>query len=253
MERHKNIATSDLSRINSKMKVKNNQLGIVKWSLIIAGIMLVIIIVAFMDLEILPVHPAISVLSFFVFVVTLVVALMFRGRAKKLKKLITGENIVAAWSLTSEEKKAYAEQMVKHEKQKNRVMFGVTTVLILLIFGGFILFIEDGKGFMALVMVGLIAILALFAFGMPVYYERRNLRGDGQVLVGKNYAYVNGIFHNWDYPLSGLTKAWKMEKPFHGLGLVYYYTDRTLTNTEELFIPAPKEVDVEAVVDELEG
>ena len=248
---NQNIASHDLSKINNNMKVKNNQLGIVKWSLIIAAIMLVIMVLAFMDLELLPVHPAVLFLSIFLFLVALIVALMFRGRAQKLKKLITGENVLAFWSLSEEDKKAYAEAMVRHEKKKNKVMFGVTAVFIFLIFGGFIVFMEDGKGFMGIMMTGLIAILALFAFGMPGYYKGRNLKGDGQVLIGKDYAYVNGIFHNWDYPLSGLTKAYKLEKPFHGLGLVYYYTDRTLTNSEELFIPAPKEVDIDELIEAL--
>ncbi len=251
MNARKNISTSQLSKINSTMKVKNSQVGIVKWSLIIAGILLVVMILAFLDLEVFPVHPAVLFLSFFLFIVAIIVALMFRGRAKKLKRLITGESLLASWSLDESEKQAYAENTVRFEKQKNRVMFTVTTVLIVLIFGGFILFMEDGKGFMAIVMFALIAVLAIFAFGMPVYYKSRNLKGDGQVLIGRKYAYVNGIFHNWDYPLSGLTKVWKLEKPFHGLGLVYYYTDRTLTNTEELFIPAPREVDIDELVREL--
>jgi cation transport ATPase len=235
------------------MKVKNNQVAIVKWSLIIAGIMLVIMVLAFLDLEALPVHPAVMFLCVFLFLVAIVVALMFRGRSKKLKKLISGENIIASWTMSSEDIVAYADNLARHEKFKNKVMFGITTLFIFLIFGSFILFMEEGKGFMAIMMVGLIVILALFTFGMPGYYKNRNLKGDGHVLIGKNYAYVNGIFHNWDYPLSGLTKAWKLKKPFYGIGLVYYYTDRTLTNTEELFIPAPEEIDVDALINELKA
>jgi hypothetical protein len=83
---------------------------------------------------------------------------------------------------------------------------------------------------------------------MPFYYKYQNSKNDGNILIGAKFAYINGYFHNWDFPLSGIKKASIIDQPFYGLYIQYYYTDRTFTNTEELNIPAPKQLDLNIVL-----
>ena len=64
--------------------------------------------------------------------------------------------------------------------------------------------------------------------------------------------YINGFFHNWDFLLSGLSKVKIIKKPFYGINLVYYYTDRTFKHSEELFIPANKNIDLNNLIVALE-
>jgi len=104
---------------------------------------------------------------------------------------------------------------------------------------------------MFLALVGLLVFLSLFAFGAPLYYRYKNLKNDGEILIGAKFAYINGYFHNWDYILSGLKKATIIEKPFYGIHLVYYYTDRTFTHSEELYIPVNKDIDLERLIIDL--
>jgi hypothetical protein len=81
--------------------------------------------------------------------------------------------------------------------------------MIVILFGlislPFIFFLEGGEMLYFLLIMGS---LILIVFGtsrfFPWYYRRHNLKGDRQVLIGSKYAYVNGYFHNWDFPLSGL-------------------------------------------------
>jgi hypothetical protein len=42
-----------------------------------------------------------------------------------------------------------------------------------------------------------------------------------------------------------------MKKPFYGINLVYYYTDRTLRHSEALFIPANEDMDLESLVESM--
>ncbi len=241
----------DLSLINKKIELENNQTSIVTKFWYAAAFFAFIIILAFMDLDVLPIHPAIAFISFFLFVSSIVIAFMFRSREKKLQSLITGENLIASWKLNSEEKSQYVNFLFQNEKSRNISIFIVTTILIIIIFGAFIIFIDEGKAAMFFIMLGLIAFIALFAFGMPHYYKQQNSKNDGNILIGKNYAYINGYFHNWDFILSGIKKAKIIDKPFYGLYIKYYYTDRTLTNTEELNIPASQNVNLQKVVDVL--
>ena len=206
-----------------------------------------------MDLDVLPIHPSIAFISFFLLISSIVIGFIFRSREKKLQSLITGENLIASWALNAIEKEQYVHHLFQNEKGKNKGIFIITTVLIVIIFGIFILFIDEGKAAMFFIMLGLIAFIALFAFGMPFYYKQQNSTNDGYILIGKKYAYINGYFHNWDFPLSGIKKASIINEPFYGLHIQYYYTDRTLTNTEELNIPAPENINLQDVLNSLKN
>lgn len=248
-----NLKTIDLKNINHTISLKNNQSSTVKISLAIAFIFLIISILPFYDNNPFTGIWGIAFVGLFAFLSAVIVAVIFKSRAKKLQTLITGENVLASWKLNENDKLAYVNYLFENEKSKNKGIFWITTILIVVIFGVFILIIEEGKAVMFLVMFALIGFIGLFAFGMPIYYKSKNLNGDGNVLIGKKFAYINGFFHNWDFPLSGIKKSRVINEPFYGLHIQYYYTDRTFTNTEELNIPAPQELDLKHVINELKG
>ena len=110
----------------------------------------------------------------------------------------------------------------------------------------------DRAGFVIIIGSVVLIVFAASKF-FPYYYYRRNMKGDRQILIGKKYAYLNGIFHNWDFPLSGLKKVKVIKKPFYGLSFTYYYTDRTWQNTEELEIPAPENIDLSLLANQLKS
>jgi len=247
------VSHTEIEKINKKIALKNNQSGIVKGAWYSAGIFLLIIILAFMDLDFLPIHPAVVMISIFFLIMSLVVGFMFRSREKKLQALISGENLLAEWTLTDEQKKGYVNYLFKQEAGKNKIILFSIATIATIVFGIFILVIDEGKLAMFLVLIGLIAFLSMFAFGMPFYYKMKNSKGDGNILIGAKYAYINGYFHNWDFPLSGLSKVKIINEPFYGIYLAYYYTDRTLKHSEELFIPTNKDVDVEDLIIKLKS
>jgi len=241
----------DYQSINRNLKIKNSQSVVVRgaWWVTLAAVVLVIL-TTLKESPLYGMHPF-TFLGGFIALGSLVVALIFRARAKKLSTLISGENVVAAWQLSQEEKAIYSHYLFAHERSKNLLILGITTFLIVVIFGLFILLIDEGRGAMLVVMLGLIVILSLFALGMPIFYRQKNLHSDGIILIGRKFAYVNGFFHNWDFPLSGIQKVKPIDKPFYGLYMQYYYFDRTFKNTEELFIPAPPGTDVHNLAMEL--
>lgn len=243
----------NLDAVNKKINLQNTQSGVVSKSLWVAVIALFFMILTFMDNNPLSGIWALTFLAFFVVVSALIVAFIFKSRSKKLQTLITGENLLASWTLTDEDKRKYVSYLYHNERSKNKGIFIITTILIVLIFGIFIAVINEGKAAMFLVMIILIALIALFAFGMPKYYRAKNAKGDGNVLIGKKYAYINGYFHNWDFPLSGIKKVQLIQQPFYGIHIKYYYTDRTFTNTEELNIPAPQNIDLQDIVSKLKN
>lgn len=245
------IGEIDFTKINRELKIKNSQKRAVTISFMIALITTFLVILTFVEGSPFYQWFALSLIGIFVIVSSLVVALVFRSRAKKLDTLISGENILAGWQLNQQQKADFVKFTFQNERTKNRALLGLTTLLIVIIFSVFILLIDEGKGAMFLVMLALIAIIAFFAFAMPAYYHAKNLKGDGLVMIGSNYAYVNGFFHNWDFPLSGIQKIKTIDQPFYGLFIQYYYYDRTLKHTEELTIPAPPDIDLDRLVSNL--
>lgn len=238
----------DLQKINGRLKVKNSQWKAVFISLIVSLIGVILAILTFTESSPLYQAYAVTLISVFIALAGIIVALIFRSRAKKMKSLISGEKVVASWQLTPEMKSEYANFLFQNEKAKNKVILFITSFLIVVIFGIVIILMEEGKGVMFLVMITLIAIIAAFAFIMPALYLNKNLKGDGVVLIGQKFAYINGFLHNWDFPLSGIQNAKIIDNPFHGLYIMYYYYDKTLKNSEELNIPASPDIDLGHIV-----
>lgn len=240
--------TKDFSEINSKISGENSRVNISKIAKYITGFFLLIVILAFIDLDMLPIHPALAFISFFIVLSSIVIGYMFKSREEKMQTLITGENLLAEWTLTNEQKENYSTYLFENEKNKNKFILYSIAAIAIVVFGIFILVIDEGKLFMFLILIGLILFLASFAYGMPYYYKKSNLKGDGKILIGAKYTYINGYFHNWDFPLSGLSKVKIINEPFHGIYLGYYYTDRTLNHSEEIYIPSTKNIDLEALI-----
>lgn len=238
----------DLKAINKKIGLDNNQELMVKRFYIITAILGILTILPFMEWSPIAGVWAIAFVSFFLFISSLIIMWMFRGRSQKLQTLISGENLLAEWTLSPEQKSNYINYFYEQEKGKNMAILFSISFIALIVFGIFILFIDEGKLAMLGVLVGLILFLAFFAFVMPIYYKNSNQKGDGKVLIGAKYAYINGYFHNWDFILSGLSRIKIIKEPFYGINLVYYYTDRTLEHSEEIFIPANEDVDLESLV-----
>lgn len=238
----------DLEKINGKIKVKNNQIKGVVISLIVSLTGVILTILTFTEGNPLYRSYAVTLISIFLVIAGLIVALILRSRAKKMKTLISGEKVIASWQLSQQDISDYAGFLYQNEKDKNKAILMITAALIIIIFGIVIIVMGEGRGAMFLMMIALIAIIAAFALGMPAFYRNKNLKGDGVILIGQKFAYINGFFHNWDFPLSGIQKVKIIDKPFHGLYIKYYYFDRTLKNSEELNIPASTDIDLEHVV-----
>ena len=189
-----------------------------------------------------------ALISFFLFAATLIIAYFLKDRDKKKQRLVSGEDLLFSWTMTPEMKRAYVVNLYKQELGKNQIILFSISFVAIIVFGLFIIFVDEGKWAMFLVLLGLILFLSVFAFGMPLYYKYKNAKGDGVVLLGKKYVYINGFFHNWDYPLSGIKSVKSINSPFYGIQLSYYYTDRTLRHTYTLLIPVPDQKEIREII-----
>ncbi|MBU0946542.1 MAG: hypothetical protein KJ804_03355 [Proteobacteria bacterium] len=178
--------------------------------------------------------------SIFLSLASCLVAFIFLSRARKMDKLLSGDMLLARWELDDKTLQDYVANQTTENCEKNKAIMWLIAILFGLISIPFMLFLDGDEmsGFLLIMGSTVLIVFGASRF-FPWYYQRQNLKGDRQVLIGGKYAYVNGYFHNWDFPLSGLSKIAAINKPFYGLHLTYYYTDRTLKHTHDLKIPAP--------------
>jgi hypothetical protein len=196
--------------------------------------------------------PALTFLGIFFTISFFVVAILFARRAKKMDSLKTGEKLLVHLQMNEEMKKQYAETLLNESREKNKAVMWVVGILFVVITIPFLFFLDaDEIGGFVLIMGSILLIVFVTSRFFPVYYYRQNLKGDRQILIGEKYAYFNGYFHNWDYPLSGLSKVKAIKKPFHGIYLAYYYTDLTWRHVHEIKFPLPENFDPKPIVDRL--
>ena len=188
-------------------------------------------------------------LGIFAGAASLVTIFILNKRAKKMDRLLSGEKLIARWIMTDDERKAFSDNLKVTSRGKNKIIMTLVTIFFVVITIPFLFFLErDEAGGFLLIMGSIWLIVLLFSRFMPEYYHFRNLGGDGQILIGSQYAYINGYFHNWDFPLSGIRSLKQIKEPFRGIMLKYYYTDRTWTNEHALYIPVPDSINIEELI-----
>ena len=195
---------------------------------------------------------ALAFISIFLMVSSVVTALIFTSRARKMARLLSSDTLLARWELDDEMLRVYVSLQNEENAAKNKAVMWIVGFFFAAITLLFLFFLDkEEMGGFALIMGAIFLLVFGASRFFPWYYRRRNLKADRQILIGGKYAYINGYFHNWDYPLSGLTKVAILRKPFYGLHLAYYYTDRTLRNTHELKIPASADLDLQSLMEQI--
>lgn len=232
--------------------LENKQRKISNGSWMVAIIFFVLMVLPFYEGNPFTKIWAVAFLSFFFGISSVVVAIMYKMRSNKFEKLLSGEKTLAHWTLSESDKIKYVNFQFENRKKKNKFNFMLISIFMVVIIGFFILMMDDDERMvMVYILLGYLALFGSFAYFMPFYFRNKNKNGDGHILIGKNFAYINGYFHNWDFLLSGIEQVEIIHEPFYGLHLVYYYTTRSLRNTEEIDIPAPLDYDLNPLVEQL--
>jgi hypothetical protein len=225
--------------------MKNRHHSAARWFLVAGLIFGVAAYLPFREGNFLSGVWAVVLLGFFLMISSWITAWIVGKRAKKMDRLLNGQDLIAQWTFSPEQQQDYANYMKSNALAKNNGLMGIIAILFVVISIPFLFFLEKDEmgGFLG-IMGSILLIVFIFSRIMPYYYYSRNIKGDGQVLIGPKYAYVNGYFHNWDFPMSGLKKLKVISKPFEGISLTYYYTDRTWRNEHTLNIPTSPDADI---------
>jgi len=140
---------------------------------------------------------AISFLSLVAAITTLIVAIMYQGRASALGRIFKGENLLAHWKYDPVEWQAYAEKEYVTEKRDKRNLFYLVAVISLVVGVGFTIAHPD-VGWVVLGLLGgvlvFIAILVLFSTRYNYWMNKKYL---GEAYITTDGVYLNRQLHLW--------------------------------------------------------
>jgi len=181
---------------------------------------------------------AISMVSMFFAISSLVIAIVYFQLARKFRMITSGENIIAHWSYGREEWLKFTEMEYKYEKNKNKALLLLMGIIILIVFIVFALFNPDTWRIMLMVLLGLLALLAILAFLVPWLNYKARKKSAYELYLSKNGVYIGGSFHVWGFLSSKLENAVFNEKEMQII-LDYSYITRTGPSNELVHIPVP--------------
>ena len=140
---------------------------------------------------------AISFVCIFLVIIGIIVIIIYSGRARLLRRILSGENILAHWRYTPDEWQTYTEKEYKEEKAMKRGLFFMISGIALLT--GIIFFLADHEGglWVLVAMVGLVAIIAFTAWFTSWYNYLQNKKYLGETYIAENAIYINRQFHMW--------------------------------------------------------
>ncbi|MBM9520830.1 hypothetical protein JWG39_13485 [Desulforhopalus vacuolatus] len=166
--------------------------------------------------------------------------------AAAVSKLIRGEGLLAHWIYDPDEWRQYTELNFRVERSKLRLLAFIS-LIILCVSGSFCLTEENQAAVWVFVfLLGILVLIWLTALVAPWLTYRRNLRGSGQVFIGKKGIYLNGTVHTWGLPGSRYESVEYMETPVPGLVFVYSYlmtVGQSLSFVRQyvtVYVPIPK-------------
>jgi hypothetical protein len=145
----------------------------------------------------------------FLVVTGVITAAIFGYRVARLESLFAGKNLLAHFVYDLAQTEKQAQRDLQETKARNRMLFLVVAgfmiaCIVLFTAYGYLSGEEDSMpGFVA-IMLGVLLIVAVFAFGMPYLQYRRAMRSSPEAYIATNGLYVNGALHTWNPPLAGL-------------------------------------------------
>ena len=234
-------------------KVENRQAKAARNSLVIAGLSTVLMVLPFYEGNPLSDLWGISFIALCSLITALIVALMYHNRSKKMKSLLDKSELLAGWDMDRKMKEIYVAEFRREIYARSKMLLWIISGFFLFFTVLFLFIVKDNWPVFVGIMGSAYLIILVAGLSAPPYYTSRNRRGDGHVLIGAKYIYINGYFHNWDFPLSGLSSIQPIDKPFRGIELIYFYTVRRNVQTQEIRIPVPDFVDSEKLIAEIQA
>ena len=185
-----------------------------------------------------------------------ITSVMYGALERRYRRLLR-ERPLLHYTLKAEAHQAQIKKNIDELKSKNKALLFVMLFFCVL-FAIILPFFVEEKLVMIAICLGFGAFLSIVAWIITSYRVRKLRKGGEEVILGRGGAYLEGSFHAWDMPETGITNLSYEPSTIPGnIGkLTIEYTAQSipapLTETIVLLIPGELEHQIPGVLRALE-
>ncbi len=195
---------------------------------------------------------ALASVSILFFIMGIIIMAIYFRRAAVLDEMLQGTNLIAHWTYSENEWRAYAEREHREQVEVNRGMF-LMIALIALIVGVIFVIVEPDALVPTIIAIGgIIVIIGFTSLSVTLYRQSQNRKFIGEVYLNLNGAYINRELHTWTSLGCKLESALIDDKFLGQTILVFKYSAPSRTGRDyfsaRIPVPLGKETEAEQVL-----
>ena len=182
--------------LSANFSHRNPQRNIARgWMVMTLLFMLLIFMPTYAGIDGMSGGYAISFVSFFMVIISIIIVLIYRSRAKQLDMILTGSGVVAVWKYQGYEWQEFARADFEEEKKAKKFLFILVSVIAIII--GIILWIVIKDILIFYITLGIIPIVAIPAWLAPRMRFSKLMKSEPEAIIAENGVIVGKMFHLW--------------------------------------------------------
>jgi len=190
------MTSPQLQAVNLPFTMKNSQRRIVNlWIILMFVFIFLIFLPSIIGLDGMDGGFALGFVSFFMVIMSIVVILIYRSRAKQLDNILAGEGRIAVWKYSPDEWERFTRIDFEEEKKAKKFLFTLVSVICVVV--GIILWIAIEDILIMFISLGIIPVVAVPAFLAPRMRFKKLKNSEGKALISENGVIVGKMFHLW--------------------------------------------------------
>jgi len=176
--------------------MKNSQRRIVNlWWILMAVFIFLVFLPTIIGLDGFDGGFAMSFVSAFLVIMSLIVILIYRSRAKQLDNILAGEGRIAVWKYSPEEWERFTRIDFEEEKKAKKFLFILVSVICVIV--GILLWIAIEDVLIMFISLCIIPVVAIPAFLAPRMRYKKLRNSEGKALISEKGVIVGKMFHLW--------------------------------------------------------
>lgn len=183
------FSTSDFTMKNSQRRIVN------LWIILMFVFIFLIFLPSIIGLDGMDGGFALGFVSFFMVIMSVVVILIYRSRAKQLDSILAGEGRIAVWKYSPEEWERFTTIDFEEEKKAKNFLFKLVSVICVVV--GILLWIAVEDVLIMYISLGIIPLVAIPAYLAPRMRYKKLKNSEGKALISEKGVIVGKMFHLW--------------------------------------------------------
>jgi hypothetical protein len=139
---------------------------------------------------------AIAFISIVICLTAAITAVLFAYRAYRLEQIFGAP--IAHWEYEQEFWNKWAKEEYREEAEEKKGLLMLVGAICLIVGVAFVIFDPEAGVFVFAMLIGLMVLLAIVAYLVPMLTKRKRLGTRGEVFFGKNGLWLGGDFHHWE-------------------------------------------------------